>query len=472
MERKVINLEIIDDLENSGVDAIALVDEPAIGKYWMYMRSEEFVKPRAGESESDFMSRCMPVVLGEGKPEDQAAAICYSMYEQGFSIDTGSLPPYTHQVDDEDKLVKKSNFSEEMDIFGYRTKYFYICPGAIGTFKQLIEDSKGEDDYGMVRAAARAADGIFAIEKNAIENDFSSTDDLKEAMVLLDDFNDIMDEIAKRTGKTYDTSYMSGHIEKIHEYLNKGLVEPQKQEMAAVEDLKVGDAVSWKTGGQNPRGRIREIVRKGSRKVPGADFRVEGTSENPGYLIEIYERDNGDWKPSGKFVGRKAGSLIKNIEFTSWRGLFADEDEKIVVGPVAIPNLEIIRKGENGNPYYVKFSEGTIARMAEKFMRELRAKETNIQHIDDMDAGSYVFESWVVEDAETDKANTIYNMEVPKGTWMTKMRVTNPNTWKKVKAGELRGLSLQGNFVEEEDYQEYLKDKKKVEKLIEILNGE
>lgn len=419
MERKVINLEIIDDLENSGVDAIALVDEPAIGKYWMYMRSEDFVKPIAGESESDFMSRCMPVVLGEGKPEDQAAAICYSMYEQGFSIDTGSLPPYTHQVDDEDKLVKKENFNEEMDIFGYRTKYFYICPGAIGTFKQLIEDSKGEDDYGMVRAAARAADGIFAIEKNAIENDFSSTEDLKEAMVLLEDFNDIMGEIAKRTGKTYDTSYMSGHIEKIHEYLNKGLVE-------ASEDFDLDEAC-W-----------------------------------PGYEAIGTKILN----------GRRVPNCVPVQNSKQFKHLFADEDEKIVVGPVAIPNLEIIRKGEDGNPYYVKFSEGTIARMAEKFMRELRAKETNIQHIDDMDAGSYVFESWVVEDAETDKANTIYNMEVPKGTWMTKMRVTNPNTWKKVKAGELRGLSLQGNFVEEEDYQEYLKDKKKVEKLIEILNGE
>ena len=108
--------------------------------------------------------------------------------------------------------------------------------------------------------------------------------------------------------------------------------------------------------------------------------------------------------------------------------------------------------------------------MAEKFMRELRAKDTNIQHIDEMDAGTYVFESWVVEDEATDKANTIYNMEVPKGTWMTKMRVTNENTWKKVKSGELKGLSLQGNFVEEEDYQEYLKDKEKIQELIKILN--
>lgn len=40
------------------------------------------VKP--GESEKDYVSRCIPVVLREGtaKDQQQAAAICYSMYER------------------------------------------------------------------------------------------------------------------------------------------------------------------------------------------------------------------------------------------------------------------------------------------------------------------------------------------------------------------------------------------------------
>jgi len=84
---------------------------------------------------------------------------------------------------------------------------------------------------------------------------------------------------------------------------------------AAVEDLKVGDAVSWKTADQNPRGRIREIVREGSKKVPGRDFEVSGTAESPGYIIEIYtENAEGKWTPSGEYVGRKADSILKNVE--------------------------------------------------------------------------------------------------------------------------------------------------------------
>lgn len=84
---------------------------------------------------------------------------------------------------------------------------------------------------------------------------------------------------------------------------------------AAVEDLEVGDSVSWSTGGQNPRGKIIEIVREGSKSVPGADFEISGTPDNPGYLIRVYEEDaEGEWKRTDTVVGRKADSLLKNVD--------------------------------------------------------------------------------------------------------------------------------------------------------------
>ncbi len=40
--------------------------------------------PNANESRSDFVSRCIPLVLEEGTAEEagQAAAICHSMWDQ------------------------------------------------------------------------------------------------------------------------------------------------------------------------------------------------------------------------------------------------------------------------------------------------------------------------------------------------------------------------------------------------------
>lgn len=40
--------------------------------------------PNEGESESDFVSRCIPIVIEDGSAEDQdqAVAMCYSYWEQ------------------------------------------------------------------------------------------------------------------------------------------------------------------------------------------------------------------------------------------------------------------------------------------------------------------------------------------------------------------------------------------------------
>ncbi len=39
-------------------------------------------KPKAGETRKDFMMRCIPEVIKEGKKRDQAIAICSSYYER------------------------------------------------------------------------------------------------------------------------------------------------------------------------------------------------------------------------------------------------------------------------------------------------------------------------------------------------------------------------------------------------------
>ena len=384
MKRKVIELEIIDEIEESGVSAISLVDAPAINIEWMAFKEEKFVKPQAGESEDEFVSRCIGVLVGdEGYEQDQAAAICYSTWRENMSYDISSLPPYVDE-------------------------------------------------------------------------------------------------------------------------------QPKKKKFAAVEDLKVGDAVSWTTGGQNPRGKIKEIVREGSKKIPGADFEVTGTEEDPGYVIEIYEEVEGEWKPTGKVVGRKADSILKNVQLngqfrqnstgdrknettrtskqaadvsgsagysryfstnqtSAKRRYFVEEDQRIIVGPAMIPNMEIVRQDEDSKEvYYVKFSEETVAKIAEKFMRELRNKNTNVLHQEDLPADTYVMESWLVE-TEDDKAKTKYGFEVPIGTWMVKMRVTNPKVWKLVKEGRLKGLSIEGSFIDKTEIEDYERSKI-LKKIIEILS--
>lgn len=130
--------------------------------------------------------------------------------------------------------------------------------------------------------------------------------------------------------------------------------------------------------------------------------------------------------------------------------LFADTDKHILVSPIMIPNIEIPRLDDNNEVYYVKFSEETILKIAQKFMKDEHTNETNIDHQANIDAGTYLFESWIVETPE-DKAYTKYNFNIPLGTWMGSFKVDDDDVWELVKSGKVNGVSVEGLFIDADE---------------------
>jgi hypothetical protein len=109
-----------------------------------------------------------------------------------------------------------------IDVLGYETKNFEICPGAISLFEHLTEmvSSKSDDElFGMIRSAAVVADTIFRIEKEVISAGTATSSQLDGVRILVKDFRDIMREIDEDLGMTHDTSFMDGHIKIIESYL-------------------------------------------------------------------------------------------------------------------------------------------------------------------------------------------------------------------------------------------------------------
>jgi len=120
------------------------------------------------------------------------------------------------------KMVEQMMFaSQEIDVFGYNTKYFYICPGAIGTFNHLKTMNPDEDTIGMIRSAAQIADNVFKIEADVLAAKTATPEQLQEAIILVGDFKDLMQEIDEELGMVHDVSYMDGHIEVIKSYLSQ-----------------------------------------------------------------------------------------------------------------------------------------------------------------------------------------------------------------------------------------------------------
>jgi hypothetical protein len=106
-----------------------------------------------------------------------------------------------------------------LDVYGYETKYFQICPGAQKTFTEIVSLPNDEEYIGMTRSAAVVADAIFKIENDVLEAKKATPQQLKEAILLVEDYKDIIHEIDEEHGIVSDVSYMDGHIKTIESFL-------------------------------------------------------------------------------------------------------------------------------------------------------------------------------------------------------------------------------------------------------------
>lgn len=69
-------------------------------------------KPKKGEKKEDFISRCIPQLIGEGREKDQASAICYSMWDNKDKEESKSK--YTTEISGS---IRATN-SEELEKLG------------------------------------------------------------------------------------------------------------------------------------------------------------------------------------------------------------------------------------------------------------------------------------------------------------------------------------------------------------------
>jgi hypothetical protein len=82
-------------------------------------------------------------------------------------------------------------------------------------------------------------------------------------------------------------------------------------ERARPDELMVGDYVSWNSSGGRARGEIKEIFRSGRVRVPGTDFELEASEDDPVALIQIYQRVEGGWEDTDVIVGHKFSTLTR-----------------------------------------------------------------------------------------------------------------------------------------------------------------
>ena len=123
-----------------------------------------------------------------------------------------------------------------------------------------------------------------------------------------------------------------------------------------------------------------------------------------------------------------------------------NEERRMLYGPALIPDKQILRYDDKGEPYYVYFEKETVQKVAHQFFKKNLQHTTNLQHEIPV-TGVTVVESWLKE-GKNDKSIELGLPDLPDGTWFIGTKVDEEHVWNDVKEGKIKGYSIEGFFNE------------------------
>jgi len=122
-----------------------------------------------------------------------------------------------------------------------------------------------------------------------------------------------------------------------------------------------------------------------------------------------------------------------------------NDEKRIVMGAVMIPDMPILRVDAEGEKYNCFFSKETIRRVEELYMINSKHQSATLGHERAVN-GVTTIETWIVEDSKIDKS-ALHGFNYPVGTWVACMKIENEDVWSNyIKEGEVKGFSIEGYF--------------------------
>lgn len=144
-----------------------------------------------------------------------------------------------------------------------------------------------------------------------------------------------------------------------------------------------------------------------------------------------------------------------------------DAEKRILMGAALVPNKHIYRRDKKNEEYYIYFSEDTVRQASELFLMNSNQNNATYEHDKKLE-GMSVVESWIIEDSKLDKSAK-YGFDLPKGTWMISMKVNNEQVWSDVKAGKVKGFSIEGYFADKLEMSQMTEEDMLIEKIKQII---
>jgi hypothetical protein len=139
----------------------------------------------------------------------------------------------------------------------------------------------------------------------------------------------------------------------------------------------------------------------------------------------------------------KPAVMVKGMAFKAVENFFFKDEPKMrIVAPAMIP-MNIYRNDE-GEEYFVQFTEQEIENIYSKFMQDLNNQNLfNLEHTDKK-VPAYILEAWIVDNPKEDKSYSTYGIEVPKGTLMLTAQITDKEYYQELVNKDQVGFSIEG----------------------------
>ena len=129
-----------------------------------------------------------------------------------------------------------------------------------------------------------------------------------------------------------------------------------------------------------------------------------------------------------------------------------NEEKRMITAPVMLADTAIIRYDKSVGKFWTKFKPESVQKMMVKYFMQ-----NKINNINEMHSGTrvvdnvYMIESYLVGD----KVSSNVYPDAPAGSWIATFYIDDQKYWdEKIKTGEFKGISLEGDFIKyTEEYQ-------------------
>jgi hypothetical protein len=122
-----------------------------------------------------------------------------------------------------------------------------------------------------------------------------------------------------------------------------------------------------------------------------------------------------------------------------------NNEQRLILGPILLPDKKILRVDAEGEPYEVYFTKETVKKLAQNYLKRKYTDKATLEH-DKSVKGVHLVESWIKE-GRLDKSSN-YGLSLPEGAWVGIFSVDESkegqDVWENyVKTGKVKGFSVE-----------------------------